>query len=155
MSEGLNRVTLVGNLGADPDLRSTSNGQSVMNMRLATTETYLDRNNERQEKVEWHNVTLWGKRAEALHKFLEKGSRILVEGKLQTSSYEKEGVKHYRTDVVAINILLLGGGKGNSERRESGGPPRREVQPREQAREQPRAPQQATFDDVPDGDIPF
>jgi single-strand DNA-binding protein len=113
MAEGLNRVFLLGNLGADPELRMTNSGQAVLKMRLATSETYLDKNRVRQERTEWHNVVLWGKRAEALGKFLSKGTRLFVEGGLRTSSYDdKEGNKRYRTEIVASNIILTGGGGG-------------------------------------------
>src|SRR5690242_19467245 len=113
MAEGLNRVMLLGNLGADPELRMTPNGQAVLKLRLATSESYLDRNKVRQERTEWHSVVVWGKRAEALAKFLTKGSRIFVEGGLRTSSYDdKEGNKKYRTEIVANNIILSGGGGG-------------------------------------------
>lgn len=111
MSEGLNRVMLLGNLGADPELRMTNGGQAVLKCRLATSETYLDKNRERQERTEWHDVVIWGKRAEGLGKFLAKGHRIFVEGRLQTSSYDdRDGVKRYRTEVVANNVILSGGG---------------------------------------------
>ncbi len=121
MAEGLNRVMLLGNLGQDPELRMTSGGQAVLKLRLATSETYLDRNKVRQERTEWHSVVIWGKRAEALSKFLTKGSRIFVEGGLRTSSYDdKEGHKRYRTEVVASNIILSGGGGGGGGGR--GGP---------------------------------
>jgi single-strand DNA-binding protein len=113
MAEGLNRVMLLGNLGQDPELRMTSGGQAVLKLRLATSETYLDRNKVRQERTEWHSVVVWGKRGEALSKILSKGSRIFVEGGLRTSSYDdKEGHKRYRTEVVANNIILSGGGGG-------------------------------------------
>ncbi len=122
MAEGLNRVMLLGNLGADPELRMTSGGQAVLKIRLATSETYLDRNKVRQERTEWHSVVVWGKRAEALAKFLTKGSRIFVEGGIRTSSYDdKEGNKRYRTEVVANNIILSGGG-GRGGPRGSEGP---------------------------------
>ncbi|HVJ20990.1 MAG TPA: single-stranded DNA-binding protein, partial [Polyangiaceae bacterium] len=92
MAEGLNRVMLLGNLGADPELRMTSGGQAVLKLRLATSETYLDRNKVRQERTEWHSVVVWGKRAEGLAKILSKGSRLFIEGGLRTSSYDdKEG----------------------------------------------------------------
>jgi single-strand DNA-binding protein len=111
MAEGLNRVILLGNLGADPELRMTNGGTAVLNLRLATSESYLDRNKQRQERTEWHRVVIWGRRAEALGKILTKGDRILVEGGLRTSSYEdKDGNKKYTTEVVATNIVLSGGG---------------------------------------------
>jgi single-strand DNA-binding protein len=111
MAEGLNRVLLLGNLGADPELRMTNSGQAVLKMRLATSETYLDRNKVRQERTEWHNVVVWGRRAEALGKFLTKGSRLFVEGGLRTSSYDdRDGNKRYKTEIVASNIILAGSG---------------------------------------------
>ena len=92
MADGLNRVMLLGNLGADPELRTTNGGQSVLKLRLATTESYLDRNRVRQERTEWHSVVIWGRRAEALSRFLSKGTKLFVEGGLRTSSYEdREG----------------------------------------------------------------
>jgi single-strand DNA-binding protein len=114
MAEGLNRVMLLGNLGADPELRVTGGGQAILKLRLATTETYMDKSNTRQERTEWHSVTLFGKRAEALGKMLTKGERVFVEGRLETSSYEKDGEKRYRTEVVASNIVLNGRGAGNT-----------------------------------------
>ena len=120
MAEGLNKVMLLGNLGADPELKMTQGGQAILKLRIATTENYLDKNNARQERTEWHSVTMWGKRGEALSRFLQKGERIFVEGRLSTSSYEKEGQKHYRTEIVANNIILAGRGKGG-EMSEGGG----------------------------------
>jgi single-strand DNA-binding protein len=84
----------------------------VLKLRLATNETYLDRNNVRQERTEWHRVTVWGRRAEALGKILQKGDLLFVEGRLQTSSYDKNGEKRYSTEVVAVNIVLPGSGRG-------------------------------------------
>src|SRR3990170_3552042 len=107
MADGLNRVMLLGNLGADPELRQTNSGQAVLNMRLATSESYLDRNKVRQERTDWHNVVLWGRRAEALAKFLTKGTRLFVEGGLRTSSYQdRDGNKRWKTEVVASNVIL-------------------------------------------------
>ncbi len=121
MAEGLNRVMLLGNLGADPELRVTPGGQSILKLRLATTESYLDRNNTRQERTDWHSVTVWGKRGEALAKILAKGSSLFIEGRIQTSSYEKNGEKRYRTDIVANNIILTGRGRGGEQGAEAGG----------------------------------
>lgn len=115
MSDGLNRVMLLGNIGADPELRSTSGGQAVLKLRLATSESYLDQNKNRQERTEWHSVVIWGKRGEALSKILSKGSRVFIEGGLRTTSYDdKEGHKRYRTEVVASNVILAGGGQRSS-----------------------------------------
>lgn len=112
MSEGLNRVLLLGNLGADPEVRVTAGGQAVCNLRLATSETYLDKNKVRQERTEWHRVAIWGNRGEALGKILHKGDRVFIEGRMQTSSYEKNGEKRYSTDIVATNVILNGSARG-------------------------------------------
>lgn len=163
MAEGLNRVMLLGNLGADPELRVTAGGQAVLKLRLATTESYLDRNNTRQERTEWHSVTLWGKRGEALAKFLTKGDRLFVEGRIQTSSYEKDGEKRYRTEIVASNVILGGGGRGRGEAGEGyARSDRREAPPRSEsrgpAREPAPPPPEEDFGDYAGGgddDIPF
>jgi single-strand DNA-binding protein len=104
---GLNKVMLLGNIGQDPELKRTGDGQPVLNLRLATTESYLDKNNQRQERTDWHTVVIWGKRGEALARFLHKGSPLFVEGRIQTRSYEKNGEKRYATDIVATNVELL------------------------------------------------
>jgi len=159
MSEGLNKVMLLGNLGADPELRVTAGGQAVLKLRLATTESYLDGNNTRQERTEWHSVTLWGKRGEALAKFLAKGDRIFVEGRIQTSSYEKDGEKRYRTEVVATNVILNGGNGGANqeqrhEARRDSSSPRRSSRAATPARNQ--APPSDDFGDYGGSeDIPF
>ncbi len=115
MAEGLNRVMLLGNLGADPELKLTQGGQAVLKLRLATTETYLDKSNQKQERTEWHRVTIWGRRGEALGKFLKKGDLLFIEGRIQTSSYEKNGEKRYSTDIIAVNVVLPGTGRGRTE----------------------------------------
>lgn len=163
MADGLNKVMLLGNLGADPELKMTSGGQAVLRLRLATTESYLDRNNARQERTEWHSITLWGKRAEALAKFLTKGERIFVEGGLRTSSYEKDGEKRYRTEINATNIILAGRGRGAGDDAGGGGGggggfERRAPAPRQEPRSQAPAPapQQDDYDyGGGDDEIPF
>ena len=165
MAEGLNRVMLFGNLGADPDLRVTPGGQAILKLRLATNESYLDRNNVRQERTEWHRVTIWGRRAEALGKILQKGDSLFIEGRLQTSSYEKNGEKRYSTEVVANNVVLPGRGRGEGAGapREGGGAPRREA-PRAAGGGGGDVPPEAPYDDFGQGggpagggedDIPF
>ena len=113
MAEGLNKVMLIGNLGADPELSYTQSSQAVLKLRLATNESYVNKAGERQERTEWHRVVVWGKRAEALSKFLSKGRQLYIEGRLQTRSWEdKDGQKRFATDIVATEIVLLGGGAG-------------------------------------------
>jgi single-strand DNA-binding protein len=164
MADGLNRVMLLGNLGADPELKMTNSGQAVLKMRVATSESYLDRNRERQERTEWHNVVIWGKRAEALSKILSKGSRIFVEGGLRTSSYDdRDGNKRYRTEVVSSNILLQGsrgggsgGGAGGSysgSDDDAGGG--ESYRPAPASAPSDPAPGGADFPDTDDDDIPF
>lgn len=150
---GVNKAILLGNLGADPELRFTQSGQAVLNLRLATTETYLDKDNQKKERTEWHSVTVWGNRAEALSKILAKGSQIYVEGRIQTSSYDdREGVKRYKTEVVALNIELLG------RRDKTDGDPRPAARPQQQRPAAQRAPV-TEFDFGGDGagddEIPF
>lgn len=115
MAEGLNKVMLLGNLGQDPELKMLPSGQAVMRLRLATTERRQDKAGNWTDHTEWHSVTVWGKRAEALSKFLAKGSTIFVEGKLRTSSYEKNGEKRYSTEITADNIILSGGRRGETQ----------------------------------------
>jgi single-strand DNA-binding protein len=113
MAEGLNKAILVGNLGMDPELKFTQGGQAVLRIRLATTESFVNKGGERQERTDWHTVVVWGKRAEALNKILSKGRSIWVEGRIQTRSWEdKDGGKRYATEINANNIGLVGGGGG-------------------------------------------
>ena len=119
MADGLNRVMLIGNLGADPELRTTQAGLPVLNMRLATSESWLNGEGVKQERTEWHHVVMWGKRGEALAKLLKKGSRIFVEGGNRTSSFEKDGNTFYKTAVHATDIKMLDGRRDDGD---SGGP---------------------------------
>jgi single-strand DNA-binding protein len=116
MSQGLNKVMLMGNLGADPELRVTQGGLQVLTMRLATTASYLDKDKIRRERTDWHTVVVWGRRADALAKLLHKGARIFVEGSLRTSSYDdRDGRKRHKTEVVANDVLFTsekGSGEG-------------------------------------------
>jgi single-strand DNA-binding protein len=159
MSEGLNKVMLLGNLGADPELRMTNGGQPVLKLRLATSETFLDRDKQKQERTEWHNVVIWGKRGEALSRILTKGSRLFVEGGLRTTSYEKDGVKLYRTEIIASNVLLQGGGAGRDAREARaaiGGSERPAGMGRMGGMPSPRMPSPAFFPaEPPDDDLPF
>ena len=108
----INKVILIGNLGADPELKYTPSSRALCNLRIATTEVFKDKSGQKQERTEWHRVTVWGDQAENCSKYLSKGRSVYIEGKLQTRSYEKEGQKHYATDVVADRVVFLGGGGG-------------------------------------------
>ncbi|MDF2697781.1 MAG: Single-stranded DNA-binding protein [Labilithrix sp.] len=113
MSDGLNLVTLFGNLGADPELKTSAKGP-VLKMRLATEYSWKNKEkNEKEKRTEWHSLTMFGPRAEALAKHLQKGSRVMITGHLQTNSWEKDGQKHYRTEVI-VDDLCFGGGAGRS-----------------------------------------
>ncbi|MFW6126756.1 MAG: single-stranded DNA-binding protein [Thermodesulfobacteriota bacterium] len=109
MARGVNKVILIGNLGADPELRYTANGTAVARLNIATTETYTDRDGNRQEQTEWHRVVAWRKLAEICGQYLSKGRQVYIEGRLRTSSYEKDGIKRYSTDIEAREMLMLGG----------------------------------------------
>ncbi|MCK9378495.1 MAG: single-stranded DNA-binding protein [Syntrophobacterales bacterium] len=113
----MNRVILIGNLGADPDLRYTPGGTAVCKFSLATTRRFKDREGERQEKTEWHRIVAWAKLAEICGQYLTKGKQVMIEGRIEYGSYEKDGVKHYTTDIIAENMQMLGGlGQGNGNR---------------------------------------
>ncbi len=108
----VNKVILVGNLGKDAEVRVTPGGQSVASFSIATTENWTSKEGEKKEQTEWHRIVLWGKTADSLQPYLVKGKQIYLEGRLQTRQWEKEGQKHYTTEVKADKIVLLGGGGG-------------------------------------------
>lgn len=109
----MNRVILIGNLGADAELRYTGSGQPVASMRLATSEKWQGKDGQQQERTDWHSLTIWGKRAEALAQYLTKGSRIAIQGRIQYREYEdRNGNKRWSTDINCDDIELLGGRDG-------------------------------------------
>ena len=110
----VNKVILVGNLGKDAEVRVTPGGQSVASFSIATTENWTSKEGEKKEQTEWHRIVLWGKTADSLQPYLVKGKQIYLEGRLQTRQWEKEGQKHYTTEVKADKIVLLGGGGGGA-----------------------------------------
>ena len=111
MAGGVNKVILVGNLGADPDMRYTPSGAGVCELRLATNESWTDRDGAKQERTEWHRIVVWGKRAEVCSKYLSKGRQVYIEGKIRTRSWEdKEGNKRWTTEIIANDVQFLGGG---------------------------------------------
>jgi single-strand DNA-binding protein len=117
----LNRVMLIGGLGRDPEVRMTPSGQKVASFSIAVNEIFKDRNGAKQERVEWVNIVLWRRQAEIAEQYLRKGSKIYIEGKLQTQSWDDQnGQKRYKTEVVGSNFQMLGGKpQGNNP---SGGP---------------------------------
>lgn len=141
----MNRVILSGNLCADPELRSLANGTSVLNVRLATNERRKDKNDQWVDHPEYHSVVIWGKRAEGLSNILAKGTKVLIEGGLRTSSWEKDGQKRYKTEVHASEVELLG---GKGERQQQDSPPARSSKK--------TAPASEDFPDLDDDDnLPF
>jgi single-strand DNA-binding protein len=116
---GVNKVIIVGRLGQDPEVKTIQGGQTVARLSVATSESWMDKNGQKQERTEWHRVNIWGKPAENAGKYLAKGRQVYVEGKLQTRSWEDNGVKKYATDIVANNIQYLGSGDGQ-QRQDNG-----------------------------------
>ena len=109
----VNKVILIGNLGADPETRYLPSGDAVTNIRIATTDTWKDKNGEKQEHTEWHRVAFFGKTAEIAGEYLKKGSPVYIEGRIRTRKWQdKEGQERYSTEIVADRMQLLGGRAG-------------------------------------------
>ena len=118
----VNKVILVGNLGKDPELRRTQSGSAVVSFSLATTEKFKGKDGQQKEETEWHNITAWNKSAEVLAQYLKKGSTVYIEGKLKTRSWEDNGQKKYKTEVLVREFQFLGGnGQGQQQNNNSGG----------------------------------
>ena len=120
----VNKAIILGNLGRDPEVRFTQSGRAVANFTVATTDTWFDQENGRQERTDWHNIVVWGKQAETCGQYLSKGRQVYVEGRIQTRSYDdRDGNKRYVTEIVAQRVQFLGGGggEGRSGQYESGG----------------------------------
>jgi len=120
----VNKVILVGNLGADPEKRVTGTGQVVTNFNIATTDRWNDKNGQRQERTEWHRIVVWGQQAENCAQYLSKGRPVYIEGSLRTRQWDdKDGNKRYTTEVVAQRVQFLGtggGGKGDNQTFDNG-----------------------------------
>ena len=105
----LNKVFLIGNLGGDPELRHIPSGEAVCELSLATNESWNDRDGKRQERVEWHRIVVWGKRAEACAKYLQKGKAVFVDGKIRKRLYtDKDGIERSLTEIIATEVKFLG-----------------------------------------------
>ena len=144
---GVNKVILIGNLGANPELRYTQGQQAVANLRLATTEKWTDKNGQKQEATEWHRVVVWGKQAEICGQYLTKGRQVYIEGSIRTRQWQdQQGQKRFTTEIVARNVQMLGG-RGERPTEDAG------------ATEATVPPDEATIRDDfgggPDDDIPF
>jgi len=143
MARSLNKVLLIGNVGAEPEVKTTSSGTRFAKVSLATNRTYSDRSGQQQEKTEWHRLTFWDKLAELVEQYVHKGDRIYVEGRLEYSQTEdQQGQQRYWTDIIVREMVLLGSGPGGGE----GGRP--------QARRAPSQPAPSPFD-AEDDDLPF
>jgi single-strand DNA-binding protein len=141
MAKSVNKVILVGNVGQDPEIKYTASGVPVARLSLATNERFKDRNDQWQDRTEWHSVVAWQRLAEIVGEYVRKGSKLYIEGKLQTSTWEdkQSGERKYRTEIVARDIILLGA-------RDNGDEARAEASGEEHGAEPPSA---APADDIP------
>jgi single-strand DNA-binding protein len=162
MARGINKVILVGNLGNDPETKYTQGGMAITTISLATTSVRKDREGNQQEKTEWHRVKLFGKLGEIAGEYLRKGRQVYIEGRLEYSTSEKDGVTRYFTDIIADDMQMLGGGdraEGGAPRREFGGESRSARPSQSQGaaprREQTPAKASDFGADFADDDIPF
>lgn len=113
----INKVILIGRLGKDPEVRTTTGGMQVANFSLATSESYKDSSGEKAERTEWHSIVVWRRLAEVAEKYLTKGSLVYIEGKLQTRSYESNGQTKYMTEVVCYKLQMLSSGSSRPAER--------------------------------------
>ena len=143
----LNKVILIGRLGRDPEVRYMPNGEAVCNFSVATSESWKDSNGQKQERTEWHNVTMYRKLAEIAGKYLTKGSQVYLEGKIQSRKYQgKDGIERTAYEIIANEMKMLGGNDSGQQTAQRTPP----EQPRRQAQAAPAAP----VEDI-DSDIPF
>ncbi len=159
MARGVNKVILIGNAGADPELRYTPGGSAVSNFSIATNESWTNSSGERQERTEWHRIVVWGRLAEICNQYLRKGSKVYIEGKLQTSSWEgQDGVKRYTTEVVARDMQMLDS-RGDMDGNFGGEPQSQQATPQPQAASTTAQGQGGTESEPPpyaaDDDLPF
>jgi single-strand DNA-binding protein len=147
----VNKVILVGNLGRDAELKFTPSGFPISSFSLATTDRRRDKDNNWQDKTEWHRIKLLGKQAESLQDYLKKGKQIYVEGRLETRSWDdKDGQKKYMTEIIADRVQLLGGrGEGGGGGRSSGGRGGDDMDHYEEAGGGSSGPSDLTDDDIP------
>lgn len=138
----VNKAIIVGNLGDDPEIRYSTNGDAIANLSVATSESWKDKNGEKQERTEWHRISAFGKLAEIIGEYLSKGSKVYIEGKIQTRKWQdKDGVDRYTTEIIAKEMVMLGGTKDKTTSK-----PINKPKPQEQ--------KGGEFDDL-EQDIPF
>ncbi len=155
MARGVNKVTLIGNLGADPEIRYTANGSAVANVRLATAESWRDKETgDQQERTEWHRVVFFSRLAEIVGEYLKKGAQVYIEGRLQTRKWQdRDGNDRYTTEIVANEMQMLGGrssGRSEDEGRRANNSDSSSDKEQNMTRNSPEPP----LDDF-DDDIPF
>ncbi|PIQ79195.1 single-stranded DNA-binding protein [Candidatus Peregrinibacteria bacterium CG11_big_fil_rev_8_21_14_0_20_41_10] len=158
MAFSLNRAQLIGNITRDPEMRTTPNGTAVTSFSVATNFSWTDKNGQKQDKVEFHNIVAWARLAEIIHQYAHKGTKVFVEGRIETRDWEGEdGVKRYRTEIIADNFIILDS-KGNPT---SIQPPAAAATPPAQApqsikkAEEPAPQEQHVSDEVSIDDLPF
>ncbi len=143
----LNKAMLIGRLGGDPEIRFTPGGQAVANFRVATSESWINKNGEREERTEWHRIVAWGKLAEIINQYLSKGRQVYLEGRIQTREWEdRDGNKRWTTEIVANQMIMLGG-RGEAGASDS--------KPSSTKAEEPPSDNYAPEDSAPEDDIPF
>lgn len=146
MSNGINRVIIIGNMGADPELRYTPSGDAVVNFTLATTESWKDKQGVKQSRTEWHKCTAFRKLAEIIGQYCRKGSKVYIEGKLRTRQWEQDGIKRYTTEISVDQLQML------DSRQDGQAPAPRQQAPQQAPQQQPQGGFDSDFDD---SDIPF
>lgn len=153
---GINKVILIGNLGVDPEVRYLPSGSAVTNFRIATSETWKDKNTgEAQERTEWHRISIFGKLAEIAGQYLHKGSKVYIEGKLRTRKWQgQDGQDRYTTEVVANEMQMLGGRGGEAGQRPAGGG-FRDNKPAQKSETPEQSSAPAAEDNFAEDDIPF
>ena len=155
MAKSVNKVILIGNLGKDPEVKYTPSGTAIAKFSLATNERYKDKAGEWQDRTEWHNIVAWQRTAEIAGEYLKKGRSVYIEGRLQTRSWEDKtsGQKKYMTEIVANDLVLLGGGRGEGGEASGGKGARSAAAGSDAPSAPPENPAQGA--EITDEDIPF
>ena len=151
MARGINKVILVGNLGVDPETRYTANGAAITNIRVATSDSWRDKQSgEKQEKTEWHRIVFFNRLAEIAGEYLRKGSQVYIEGKLQTRKWQDQsGQDRYTTEIVANEMQMLGGRSEGMGQSQGGGGFRKQPENQPAPAQQPKAEEDFQDDDIP------